>query len=149
MRRFGPEVILIALLASALVGCEPGPISVPSGAQAVHVIATTSEVRLSPATVRAGDVYLVLEGPVENAELVERQPTAAGSPGPMSDQDLARLARGDTEGTSIEDISVGCCGNVFKMVLPAGKYAFIISDPGGKSGGLVPPRSMAVLEVLP
>ncbi len=67
----------------------------------------------------------------------------------MSDQDLARLARGDTQGTLIEEISVGCCGNVFKMVLPAGKYAFIISDPGGKSGGLVPPRSMAILQVVP
>ena len=149
MRRFGSEVILVALLVGTLVGCEPGPISVPSGAQAVHVIATPSEVRLNPATAHAGDVYLVLDGPVQNAELVERQPTAEGSPGPLRDQDLARLARGDTEGTLIEDISVGCCGNVFKVVLPAGKYAFIISDPGGKSGGLVPPRSLAVLEVLP
>ncbi|MDQ6794747.1 MAG: hypothetical protein M3067_08035 [Chloroflexota bacterium] len=149
MRRFGSEVILVALLVGTLVGCEPGPISVPSGAQAVHVIATASEVRLNPATAHAGDVYLVLDGPVQNAELVERQPTAEGSPGPLSDQDLARLTRGDTEGTLIEDISVGCCGNVFKVVLPAGKYAIIISDPGGKSGGLVPPRSMAILQVLP
>ena len=149
MQRFGPDVILIALLAGVLVGCEPGPISVPSGAQAVHVAATASEVRLNPVTVRAGDVYVVLDGPVQDTEFVERQPTAAGSPGPMSDLDLARLARGDTEGTLIEDISVGCCGNVFKLVLAPGKYAFIVSDPGGKSGGLVPPRSIAVLEVLP
>lgn len=149
MRRFGLEVIVVALLACALVACEPGPIAVPSGAQQVHIAATASEVRLNPATVHAGDVYLVLDGPVQDAEFVQRQPTAAGSPGPMSDQDLARLALGDTEGTSIEDISVGCCGNVFKLVLPAGKYAFIISDPGSKSGGLVPPRFMTVLVVLP
>ena len=149
MRQFQAEVILAVVLASGLVSCEPGPISVPSGAQQVHIAATASEVRLNPTTVRAGDVYLVLDGPVQNAELVERQPTAEGSPGPMTDQDLARLARGDTQGTLIEAISVGCCGNVFRMVLPAGKYAFIISDPGGKSGGLVPPRSMAVLVVTP
>ena len=149
MRRFGSGVILVALLAGVPVGCEPGSIAVPPGAQQVHIAATASEVRLNPTTARAGDVYLVLDGPVQNVELVERQPSAAGSPGPMSDQDLARLARGDTEGTLIENISVGCCGNVFKMVLPAGKYAFIISDPGGKSGGLVPPRSLAVLQVVP
>jgi hypothetical protein len=67
----------------------------------------------------------------------------------LSDQDLDRLAHGDTEGTSIEGLSAGCCGNVFKLALPAGKYAFITNDPSGVPGGLLPPPSMAVLQVLP
>jgi hypothetical protein len=39
---------------------------------------------------------------------------------------------------------MGYCGNVFKETLTPGKYAFFLGDAEG-----VPPRSIAVLEVLP
>ena len=79
----------------------------------------------------------------------------------MSDDDLARLAYGgDTQGFTMGGFNYPeCsaaqraegrghmgppCGNVVKMVLVDGKYAFLI---GTIEEG--PPRSMAVLEVLP
>ena len=43
---------------------------IPPGAQEVHVVITESEVRLDPATFRAGDVYLVLDGPVPGVDFV-------------------------------------------------------------------------------
>ena len=62
-RRSWIVVGLACVLASALAGCghDQGP--VPAGAQQVHVEVAGSEVRLDPATVRAGDVYVVLDTP--------------------------------------------------------------------------------------
>lgn len=134
---------------------------------------TASEVRLDPATVHAGDVYLVLDGPVQSVSFVQRKRTEAETPGPLSDDDLARLAHGDPQGTFIDAMSEGCsdsqraedrgqmgpCGNVYKVVLVEGKYAILgpgwtlqetepSSDPTAGPPGLLP-RFMAVLEVLP
>jgi len=152
--------VLVVLL---LDGCGRGQEAVPAGAQLVTVSVTGSAVRLDPATVRAGDVYVVLETPNAHVGFVQRKSTAEERPGPLTDDDLARLARGDTEGTAIDEIDdsgcspeqraedrgrMGPCGNVFKLVLGAGKYAFFA---GELDGG--PPRdysgSIAVLEVLP
>ena len=58
------SIIPIALLTSLVVGCGRGQTPIPPGAQVVHVVATESEVRLDPASVQAGDVYLVLDEPV-------------------------------------------------------------------------------------
>ncbi len=175
MRRFLTTVIPLGLLAAVLVGCGRGQKPIPPGAQQVHVVVTGSEVRLDPATVRAGDVYVVLDTPRSSVGFVERQRAATESPGPLSDNDLARLAGGDTEGTAVGGFSLsGCsdaqraedrgqqgyCGNVFKVVLSAGKYAFLgpewtlqqtepSTDPTVGAGGFSPPSSMAVLEVLP
>jgi hypothetical protein len=146
-----------------LVGCGRGQAAVPAGAQLVAVSATGSEVRLDPATVRAGDVYVVLETPGSSVGFVQGKSTAAERPGPLTDEDLARLAHGDTQGTEIGGFDdTGCspeqraedrgrmgpCGNVFKLVLEAGRYAFFAGDldgapPGDHSG------SIAILEVLP
>lgn len=175
MRRFRTEVILLGLLAGVLVGCGRGQTPIPAGAQVVQVVATESEVRLDPATVHAGDVYLVLDEPQDGSfAFVERKRTAAEAPGPLSDDDLARLAHGDTEGTVTGSSSVGCdaaqqaedrgqmgpCGNVWKFVLVEGKYAILgpgwtmqetepSVDPTADPAGFLPPSSMAVLEVLP
>lgn len=93
----------LALAASIVVGCGRGQVPIPPGAQVVHVVATESGVRLAPATVHAGDVYLVLDEPVEGSfALAQRQRTADESPGPLDDDDLERIATGDTEGTAIE-----------------------------------------------
>jgi hypothetical protein len=147
------------LLAGLLVGCGRGQTPVPAGAQQVHVAVTESEVRLNPATVRAGDVYVVLDTPGSSVGFAQRQRTAAETPGPFSDAQLDSFSHGDGQGTAIsgfDDTSCsdaqraedrgmqGYCGNVFKVVLAAGKYAFFLHRADG-----VTPRSVAVLEVLP
>jgi hypothetical protein len=175
LRRFGAEVILVGLLVGVLAGCGRNT-PIPPGAQVVHVVATESEVRLDPASVHAGDIYLVLEEPLDGSfAFVSLIRTAEATSGPLSDDDLERLAHGDTEGTSMESFSVGCdpsqqaesrgqrgpCGNAFgPMVLVEGKYAILgpgwtmmetepSVDPTAGPGGFLPPSTMAVLEVLP
>ena len=132
--------------------------------------------RLDPATVRAGDVYLVLDEPLDGSfAFMERKRSADETPGPLSDDDLERVAHGDTEGTSMSGLDAGgCnteqnaedrgqmseCGNVYKTTVRAGKYAIL--GPGWKEqeteasvdqtadpAGFVPPASMAVLVVVP
>jgi hypothetical protein len=161
--RLQRSILWLTLGVLVLVGCGRGQEAVPAGAQLVSVNATESEVRLDPPTVRAGEVYVVLETPGSSVGFVQRKSTAEEKPGPLTDEDLARLAHGDTEGTAIsgfEDIGcspeqraedrgrMGPCGNVFKLVLVAGKYAFFAGDldgaPTGDHSG-----SIAVLEVLP
>ncbi len=150
MRRFGTVVAFFGLLASLLVGCEPGQTSIPPGAQRVRVVATASEVRLDPAIVHAGDVYLVLDVPQHGIELVQHLGGAAESPGPLSSDELGRLAENaDAEGVAIEVMAVGCCGNVYKKTLPAGRYAFLLTVPDENRQPGLRPLSMAVLEVLP
>ena len=150
--------IAVALVAVALVGCGPGHEPIPAGAQQVHVVITEAEVRLDPPTVRAGDVYLVLDEPEDGSFVfVQRKRTAEETPGPMTDDDLARLAMGDTQWTAIDGISaggcspeqnaeargqMGYCGNVFMVTLTEGKYAVLSDTPESR-----PP--MAILEVLP
>jgi hypothetical protein len=163
MRAFGTAIVVVGLM-GVLVGCWRGQTPIPPGAQQVHIVVTESEVRLDRATVRAGDAYLVLDTPGSTVAFVQRKTTAEEAPGPLSDADLPRLTRGDTEGTAIESFSdtgcsaaqraedrgqMGYCGNLFKVVLSAGKYAFLTAPSDGGSPGLVPPRSMAVLQVLP
>lgn len=175
MRRFKTMVSLVCLLTGALAGCGRAT-PIPAGAQVVHLVITETEVRLTPRTVRAGDVYLVLDEPLQGSFMfAERQPSAEETPGPLSDDDLERLAHGDTEGTAIGGLDAGgCsaeqdaedrgqmgpCGNVMKVVLVAGKYAVLgpgwreqmtesSVDPTADPAGFVPPASMAVLVVLP
>lgn len=168
--------MLVALQIVTIVACDTRGEPVPPGAQVVHVVATMSGVLLEPAVVRAGAVYLVLDEPlVGSFGFVERKRTAGETPGPLNDDDLERLARGDTEGTSIGGLDAGgCgreqdaaardrmgpCGNVMKVIVAAGKYAVLgpgwveqaseaSVDPTAPPSGFVPPSSMAVLEVTP
>jgi hypothetical protein len=160
MQRSCLWLVLAVLL---VVGCGRGQEAVPAGAQLVAVSATGSEVHLDPATVRAGDVYVVLETAGSSVGFVQRKSTAAEQPGPLTDEDLARLAHGDTQGTAIggfDDIGcspeqraedrgrMGPCGNVFKVVLGVGKYAFFAGNLDGAPPGDYS-DSIAVLEVLP
>jgi hypothetical protein len=140
----------------------------------VHVVATESEVRLDPATVHAGDVYLVLDEPVDGSfRFVERKRTAEEIPGPLSDDDLERIAQGSLGGTATGGLDaggcgpeqdarargqLGYCGNVMKVSLVAGKYAILgpawierdtRAEPTANPSGFLVPPSMAVLEVLP
>lgn len=164
MRHIWTVLGLIGLLAGGLVGCGRGQTPIPSGAQEVHVVIVGSEVRLDPATVRAGDIYVVLDTLGSSVGFAQRQrgPTPE-TPGPLSDEDLDRLAHGDTEGTNIGGFSdTGCsatqraedrgrmgpCGNVVMVVLTEGKYAFFTGNIDGRLPG-DPPPSITVLEVLP
>ena len=162
MKGLGRAILVLGLVGGIAMGCG-GLTPIPPGAQQVHVAATDSELHLQPATVRAGDVYVILDGPRESITVVSRKRTAEERPGPMTDEDLDRLAQGDTEGTAMEGISVGCsaeqraaargmvgyCGNVYKLVLAAGKYAFLLDPPDSDPPQPVPAGSMAILEVTP
>ena len=166
------------MLLWVLAGCGPGQATIPSGAQVVHVVATTSVVRLETTGIHAGDVYLQLDEPADGGSFlfVERKAEATDTPGPLTDDDLARLAHGDTQGTSISGMGPSCigpqgagrghlvapgvCGNVWKLTLGPGRYAIL--GPGwneqqtelspvptaGPSGPVIP-ATMAVLEILP
>jgi hypothetical protein len=178
MQRPATVAALVGLLVGVLMGCAQGQATVPAGAQLVHLVATVSKVRLSPASVHAGDVFLQLDDPLDGGAFtfVERKSTAGETPGPLTDTDLERLAHGDTQGTSQSAYGPSCggsqgadrghlaqpgvCGNVWKFVLVAGKYAILgpgwtqqqteaSVNPTANPAGFVPPPTMAVLDVLP
>jgi hypothetical protein len=130
----------------------------------VHVVADRSTVRLTPTQVRAGDVYVILDEPTTGVAFVQRKHTAEETPGPLTEDDLVRLARGDTQGTAIGGFDVvGCsaaqraaarnqtkvpggCGNAFLVPLVPGSYAFLTGDPAD----IAPARpQIAILEVSP
>jgi hypothetical protein len=162
-RRHAWIAALAVALIVAAVGCSRAT-PIPAGAQRVRIVLTDAAVRLEPATVRAGDVYLILDAPSGSSiSFVEQKSTAQATPGPLSDADLARLARGDTQGTSIGGMDAGgCspeqaaqdrgmlgpCGNVMHVVLAPGKYAIVNGMPElDPAGG--PRPQIAVLEVRP
>ena len=139
------RIARIALLIVTLVGCATST-AIPPGAQTVNIVATDSAVRVDPAAVHAGDVFLSLDVPQLGVELVSRGGSNAREP--LNADDLVRLAQNvNSEGLALESLSVSCCGNVFKVSLPAGRYAFILRDPAAGVGR--PPESMAVLDVSP
>jgi hypothetical protein len=162
MRRFWTAVFLLGLTAGMIAGCGTTHTAIPAGAQQVHLVVTASDLQVTPATVHAGDVYVVMDtqGAVS---FVQRQATASGTPGPLTDADLARLAKGDTEGTAIEGFEYAGCadacsqphdwmgygGNTSKLVLAPGKYAFTVDDPNAGKTVLVPPKALVVLQVVP
>jgi hypothetical protein len=137
------RIARISLLIVMLIGCTTKT-AIPPGAQTVNVVVTDSAVRVDPTTVHAGDVYLVLDVPQRGVELVSRGGSNARES--LSAGDLGRLAQNvDSEGLALESLSVSCCGNVFRVSLPAGRYAFILLDATAGVGR--PPESMAILEV--
>ena len=150
-------VALVALVA-VLVSVWGSPPRIPASAQVVRVAFTDSEVRLNPATVHAGAVYFVVEGSADPAGHEEFTFVSRGygaqccdHPLPMSDEDVARLAKGDSQGTGSES----GWGTYAKFTLSRGKYAFLVLGPAGDQPcdalhpACAPPQSMTVLEVLP
>jgi hypothetical protein len=155
--------VLILISIAALVACGRGQATIPPGAHVVHVRVDGLDVRLDPARVPAGDVYVVLETPNSSVGFAQGQPGPDVGPGPLSDEDLARLSRGSTEGLAISGFDnsgcseeqraedwgmLGYCGNVSKVVLGAGRVAFFTGSVDGDSPR-DESRSIAVLEVLP
>lgn len=178
MHRFKAAVALASLLVGVLASCGQGQATIPAGAQTVHLVATQSEVRLSPANVHAGEVFLELDEPLDGGAFmfVERKGTAAETPGPLTETDLERLALGDTQGTASSGYGPSCsgpqgadrgrlvqpgvCGNVWRFDLVPGKYAILgpgwtqqqteaSAAPTVGPSGFVAPHTMAVLDVVP
>jgi hypothetical protein len=162
LRRLGAAAALLAVGLAACAGPRP---AIPANAQLVHVAAGPS-VQVEPDTVRAGDIYIVLEEPTTSVVFVRRMAAPGDVAGPLTEEDLRRLADGDTQGTSIEGFETsGCdagqraedlgrlkvpggCGNVFWVPgLVPGRYAFLAEDPATLSPGAAVP--VAVLEVVP
>ena len=150
---------IAALALAALTACGSSS-AIPANAQRVRVTVTQSEVRVEPASVSAGDVYLVLEGPILAAGFVQQARRPDATPGPLSDADLTRLAQGDWQFTATEMMEVTCnpeqreamrglqgpCGNVFKVVVAPGRYAIVHGRAQTTpQGGPI----MAVLQVEP
>lgn len=146
--------VMFALAVAALfAACSPGPITVPEGAQEVHVVVHGDSVSLTPLMVRAGDVYFVLDVPGSSVDLVEPATAAAESPSPFTNDDLDRIRHGDSFLTSMGGLADSVpYGNVRKQVMTAGRYVFIADAPEALAerwGGTIPPEAMAVLTVLP
>ena len=134
---------VVLMLVGLLAGCDSAT-TIPGGAQQVHVDATGATVHLDPATVRAGDVYLVVDLPAGGASFAMLEESG----GPMSDADLARLTQaGDEQGLTTVGIDNSCCGKVHKVTLAAGKYAFVLQADSMRPG--VPPPAVTVLQVTP
>ena len=143
--------VLAVGLGAVLVAVWGSPPRIPAEAQTVHVVVSSSAVRLAPATVHAGDVYFVVEGPDDPAGHSGFTFLSAGygsqcppcdTPLPLSDEAVDRLARGDYQGTGSE----GGWGSYAQFTLLEGNYVFV-TGAGPEPG--VPPQSVAVLEVLP
>ena len=159
----GTRTAVFAALPLALMACGRAT-SIPEGAQVVNVDITPSAVFLEPATVNAGDVYLVLDNPVDGSlTVVARKESETATPGPLSDAEIERVRSGDMFHTSSDGMDAGgCspeqnaedrgrmgpCGNVKLVVLAPGKYAIVGGAPGRDptTGQLAP---MAVLTVVP
>ena len=160
------RAVLVLLGPVMLATCASNPTPAPD-AQYIRVFANNETIQLDHATVHVGNnVYLVLEPPTDHVVFIEGKPTAEAVPGPLTDADLARLARGDLQGTSVQGFEMtGCdgdaleadrgklrvpgnCGNVFWLPdLEPGTYAFLLEDPAGLPEGA--PIVVAVLEVTP
>ena len=153
LMRMWPAALLAVLVAGALTGCDGG-VAVPRGGHALHVTVTGDDVHLEPATMPAGDIYLVLDTPGTDVTLVEAKASADATPGPLTDDDLDRVRHGDTFHTSLTGgfANGGPHGNVTKLTLTPGTYAFVADAPealAGRSGGVIPPGAIAVLQALP
>lgn len=155
---------IAGLAAAALVGgCGPEAATVPPGAQVVHVGAIAETISLVPAQVTAGTIYLALDPSTDSVFVFLASRAAGDVPGPLTQDDVARLARGDTQGTAMDAFSLlGCdearrsaergrlavpggCGNVFTIDVGPGLVAFMVESPDSLASGTKAP--IAVLTV--
>src|SRR5688572_322197 len=68
-------LVATVLLVTVLGGCGRPAATIPPGAQQVQVTMSGSEVRLDPAMVRPGDVYVVLDTPGSSVGFAQRMQT--------------------------------------------------------------------------
>lgn len=143
-----PAVAASIAVIATLLGCAilSGGGDPPAGAQIVRVMLNGDQVSLDPSTAHAGEIWLEL--PEEGVTLVTHGFERLQ---PLSDEEIARLGRQDTQGMTENGFSPH--GSRFgKFDLKAGKYAFVVFDyPASPDVDPVgrPPHSIAILEVLP
>ena len=167
------RVALATAAAFLHVGCggipsdllDPGAGStIPPGAQVVHVAMTDGRVALSPAVVRSGPVYLVLNASATGtAVLIGGAGPGVPDGGALTAGALDRLVRGDLQGTSTTSFGAsGCsadqraaaegrlgpCGTVSVFELRAGQYA-ILADAPETNATRPSPLPIGVLTVTP
>jgi hypothetical protein len=159
-RTVGSRVVLVAALAGACVSQT----TIPPGAQQVRLASTSSGVTIAPATVRAGQVFVIVEGP--GALFIAKSGGPGESTG-FSDADVERIAAtGDLFHTSTQDLTSGYAGPVQELGLTPGKYILMpipttsapdvnidarnelcARDPTACDA--LPPLPVTVLEVVP
>ncbi len=142
------------LLTAGLAACE-GALVIPSGAQTVHATVTHGSVRLEPAIVHAGMVYITVDS--DGAELVIIGGGGAGPAGltGLTDERLDAVVHGDLASTYVGSgfRSGGELGNASELgELSAGKFLFlpdgiVALEPGAYDS--IPLDATAVLEVVP
>lgn len=147
--RLSRVVALSAALLLTLTGCallDPHRVIIPTGAQVGRIVISGDTLTIEPSTVPAGDVYFAVEGPPDGLGFV-----TGGGVGtvhePLTDADMARLARGDWQGLTYIYGMVGEDDIVSFHGLSPGKYAFILGPDGAGRGEV--PRAIAVLTVVP
>jgi hypothetical protein len=130
---------LVAVLALLLTGTVRSRTPIPDGAQEVDVVVTSSEVRLVPLTVHAGDIYVLLDTPRSSVTFTDEEllPTDFPTHGEFDLRGCSDSQRAEDRG------QIGYCGNVFKVTLSPGTYVFFSTDVEG------PGQPDARLEVLP
>ncbi len=147
------------LIAAGIVGCERALV-IPSGAQTVHATVTRDSVRIEPATVHAGMVYITVD--TDGSELVfisgsDAESGEGGQPrlGGLTDVRLDAVLHGDLADVSIASgfRSGGELGNASELgELSVGKYLFLadgIVNLEPRANDSIPLDAVAVLEVVP
>jgi len=132
-------MVLVLVMGLLLSGTVRARTEVPTASQRVEVELSTTAVQLSPDTVHAGDVYVVLLTPRSSITITEEE---------LVETDVPTLRHFDlfgcTDAQRADDRGLqGYCGNVFKVNLTAGTYVVISTDVGG------PGQAFGRLEVLP
>ena len=153
--RFSPAQGAVALLAALVLAS--GLLIVgrgPADGQSISVIVNGDALRLEPATIRAGDVLVVVGQEGSKVILARRTASPGEAPGPLSTDEVNLLSEGRTMHVSITRgfANGGPLGLAVRLTLAPGRYVFLPDEPAAlaaRSGGLIEPRSMAVLEVQP
>jgi hypothetical protein len=152
-----------AALAGATVICSVGALAlpvlppetlIPAGTPRVHVSMTDGALTLTPATVSAGPVYLLIDASAGDVSFIGRSYVTqeeidahqGGEPGPLTDAEVDAIAHGDTYLTS----TYAGLGDVARWDLLPGKYVLVTDDPtilASRGGGGAPAGTLAVLTV--
>ena len=162
-RHAGRLAAAAAALAGATVICSIGALAlpvlpaetlIPAGTARVHVSVTDGALTLTPATVSAGPVYLLIDASAGDVLFIGRSYATQGEidaqqghePGPLTDAEVDAIARGNTYRTS----TTAGLGDVARWDLLPGKYVLVTDNPTtltSQGGGRAPAGTLAVLTV--